>query len=172
MSSASPTPGGGNVAAMCGALAASLGTMVCNLTIGKKKYADVEQEMVGLKEKLENYRQKFFELGEKDNLAFNKVMEAFKLPKGTDSEIELRSKEIEEATLGAADIPTQVMQAAREMIPLIKTVIEKGNKNSISDAGVASALIDVTSKSAYLNVIINCNALNNQIIAEEIKKTC
>jgi methenyltetrahydrofolate cyclohydrolase len=170
LSSNSPTPGGGNVAAMCGALAASLGTMVCNLTIGKKKYAAVEQEMIALKEKLENYQQKFFELGEKDNLAFNKVMDAFKLPKETESEIEFRSQEIENATLGAADIPTQVMQAAREMIPLLKCVIEKGNKNSISDAGVASALIDTTSKSAYLNVIINCNALNNQIIAEEIKK--
>lgn len=170
LSSNSPTPGGGNVAAMCGALSASLGMMVCNLTIGKKKYADVEQEMISLKDKLEGYQKKFFALGTKDNEAFDKVMAAFKLPKETDTEKEIRTAKIEEATIGAAEVPSDVMQACSEILPMIKTVIEKGNKNSLSDAGVAVSLIATAAESAYLNVMINCASLGNQTIAAEIKK--
>ncbi len=170
LSSNSPTPGGGNVAALCGALSASLGTMVCNLTIGKKKYANVENEMISVKQKLESYQKTFVELGAKDNAAFEKVMEAFKLPKETDAEKESRSKKIEEATIGAADIPAQVMKTCADILPLLKIIIDKGNRNSLSDAGVAASLIGTAAKSAYLNVIINCSSLSNQTIAQEIKK--
>jgi len=170
LSSNSPTPGGGNVAAMCGALSASLGTMVCNLTIGKKKYADVEAEMITLKGKLESFQKKFFDLAVLDNEAFDKVMNAFKLPKETDPQKELRSKEIEEATIGAAEVPSDVMKACSEILPLTKVVIEKGNRNSLSDAGVAALLASTAAKSAYLNVLINCASLSNQTIAHEIKK--
>ena len=170
LSSNSPTPGGGNVAALCGALSASLGTMVCNLTIGKKKYANVENEMISVKQKLESYQKTFVELGAKDNAAFEKVMEAFKLPKETDAEKETRSKKIEEATIGAADIPAQVMKTCADILPLLKIIIDKGNRNSLSDAGVAASLIGTAAKSAYMNVIINCSSLSNQTIAQEIKK--
>ncbi|MEW6702460.1 MAG: cyclodeaminase/cyclohydrolase family protein [Bacteroidota bacterium] len=171
LSSNTPTPGGGNVAAICGALSASLALMVCNLTIGKKKYADVEQEMNDLKEKLEGYQKIFFNLAEKDNEAFNKVMAAFKLPKETDIEKELRSKKIEEATISAAEIPSDVMKMCSKILPVIKTVIDKGNKNSLSDAGVAALLTGTAAKAAYLNVLINCASLSNQTIAGEIKKS-
>jgi formiminotetrahydrofolate cyclodeaminase len=170
LSSSSPTPGGGNVAALCGALSASLGLMVCNLTIGKKKYIAVEQEIIRIKEKLELYQKKFFQLGEMDNSAFSKVMDAFKLPKENDSEKELRTKKIEEATIGAAEVPFDVMKACNEVLPMIKTVIEKGNKNSLSDAGVAASLLNTAATSAYLNVLINCSTLSNQTIASELKK--
>ncbi|MCL4547065.1 MAG: cyclodeaminase/cyclohydrolase family protein [Bacteroidetes bacterium] len=170
LSSNSPTPGGGNVAALCGALSASLGTMVCNLTIGKKKYADVENEMISVKQKLESYQKTFVGLGAKDNAAFEKVMEAFKLPKETDAEKEIRTKKIEEATIGATDIPAQVMKTCADILPLLKIVIDKGNGNSLSDAGVAASLIGTAAKSAYMNVIINCASLSNQTIAQEIKK--
>lgn len=170
LSSNSPTPGGGNVAALCGALSASLGTMVCNLTIGKKKYVDVEAEMISVKQKLESYQKTFIELGAKDNAAFDKVMAAFKLPKETDAEKEVRSAKIEEATIGAADIPAQVMKTCSDVLPLLKVVIDKGNKNSLSDAGVAASLIGTAAKSAYMNVVINCSSLSNQTIAQEIKK--
>ncbi len=170
LSSNSPTPGGGNVAALCGALSASLGMMVCNLTIGKKKYSDVEEEMILLKEKLERFQKKFCELGAKDNEAFDKVMDAFKLPKETDIEKEIRSKKIEEATIGAAEVPSDVMNQCAAMLPLIKIIIEKGNKNSLSDAGVAALLAGTAAKSAYFNVLINCSSLSNQTIASEIKK--
>ncbi|MEW6654105.1 MAG: cyclodeaminase/cyclohydrolase family protein [Bacteroidota bacterium] len=170
LSSNAPTPGGGNVAALCGALSSSLGAMVCGLTIGKKKYAEVESEMIEVKAKLDSYQKEFFALGQKDNAAFDKVMEAFKLPKETEAEKEARSKAIESATFGAAAVPEEVMKKAKEILPFLKTIIEKGNKNSLSDAGVAAALVAAASKGAYLNVLINCSSLSNQTIAQEIKK--
>jgi glutamate formiminotransferase/formiminotetrahydrofolate cyclodeaminase len=171
LSSSSPTPGGGNVAALCGALSASLGTMVCNLTIGKKKYADVENEMLGIKAKLEAYQKEFFTLAEKDNKAFDKVMEAFKLPKETDSDKELRSKKIEEATIGAADVPILVIKLCKDILIPLKIVAEKGNKNSLSDAGVAVSVLKAAVQSAYLNVLINCASMNNQTFAKEMQKS-
>ena len=126
--------------------------------------------MISVKQKLESYQKTFVELGAKDNAAFEKVMEAFKLPKETDAEKEIRSKKIEEATLGAADIPAQVMKTCADILPLLKIVIDKGNRNSLSDAGVAASLIGTAAKSAYMNVIINCSSLSNQTIAQEIKK--
>jgi glutamate formiminotransferase/formiminotetrahydrofolate cyclodeaminase len=170
LSSDSPTPGGGNVAAVTGALGASLAVMVCNLTIGKKKYADVETEMTGLKEKLLQHRKNFLELAIKDNEAFNKVMSAMKLLKDSDEQKESRTKEIEIATYGAIEVPADVMKSCAEILHLIKTVIEKGNKNSLSDTGVAASLIGSSARSAYLNVLINCESLKNQTIAAEIKK--
>ena len=170
LSSNSPTPGGGNVAALCGALSASLGTMVCNLTIGKKKYAEVESEMTALRQELESFQKIFLVLAEKDNAAFDKVMEAFRMPKESDSEKEIRNHKIEEATLGAAAVPSDVMKNCAEILPLLKSIVEKGNKNSISDSGVAVSLIQTACRSAYLNVLINCASLNNQTIANEIRK--
>jgi formiminotetrahydrofolate cyclodeaminase len=170
LSSNSPTPGGGNVAALCGVLASSLGTMVCNLTIGKKKYADVEKEMIAAKDKIDSYRDEFINLAAKDNEAFNKVMAAFKLPKESESEKELRSNQIEDATIGAAEVPGDVIKYCREVLPLLKTVSEKGNKNSLSDASVSVILIKSAAQSAYLNVLINCASLGNQTIANEIVK--
>ncbi|TSA28184.1 MAG: hypothetical protein D4R68_04355 [Ignavibacteriales bacterium] len=171
LSSSSPTPGGGNVAALCGALSSSLGIMVCNLTIGKKKYADVEIEMIRLKEKLENIQKKFIELGQKDNASFDKVMDAFKLPKETEQEKNIRSKAIEEATIGATSAPMEVIQSSKALLPILEVIIDKGNRNSISDAGVAVALVRTAANGAYLNVLINCSSLNNQTIAGELKKT-
>lgn len=170
LSSNAPTPGGGNVSALCGALSASLGTMVCNLTIGKKKYADVENEMKELKPKLEQCQKNFFELAQKDNEAFNKVIDAFKLPKETDANKEFRTQKIEEATIEAAEVPSDVMKNCYDILPLLKIVTEKGNKNSLSDAGVAIALTRTAVQGAYLNVLINCSSLNNQTIADEIRK--
>lgn len=170
LSSNSPTPGGGNVSALCGALAASLGTMVCNLTIGKKKYADVEAEIISLKEKLALFQNDFIELAQRDNEAFDKVMEAFKLPKESEQEKEIRNSKIEEATINAAEVPSEVMKKCYDLLPILKTISEKGNKNSLSDAGVAIALVKASVQGAYLNVLINCSSLSNQTVAEEIRK--
>ena len=170
LSSSSPTPGGGNVAAICGALACSLGMMVCNLTIGKKKYADVENEMKELLGKLETAKNDFLKLAEEDNEAFNKVMEAFKLPKETDAEKKIRNEKIDEATFEAAIVPSRVIKTSRLVIPFIETIALKGNQNSLSDAGVAAALLQTASEGAFLNVMINCSSLSNKIIGEELFK--
>ncbi len=171
IASSAPTPGGGNVAAFCGALASSLGIMVCNLTIGKKKYADVEKDIEEAKEKLNTYQKNFLILAEKDNEAFNKVMESYKLPKENEEQAEKRKKEIQNATLEAAAIPMEVLKNCSAVFIHIKTVAEKGNRNSISDAGVAATLIGAAANGAYLNILINLGSLDNKTIAHEILKS-
>jgi len=162
LSSNSPTPGGGNVAALCGALSASLGTMVCNLTIGKKKYLDVETEMNEMKVKLNVYVDKFLSLAKCDNEAFERVMDAFKLPKETDEQKKLRIEAIEKSTLEAASVPADVIKNCREIIPFLETISKKGNQNSLSDAGVAVAVIAAASEGAFLNVLINYSSLSEK----------
>jgi len=168
LSSNSPTPGGGNVAALCGALSASLGVMVCNLTIGKKKYLDVENEMKELKEKLSASLEKFILLGKNDNEAFDRVMDAFKLPKETDEQKRLRNEAIEKSTLEAAYVPAEVIKNCREVIPLFEIIANKGNQNSLSDAGVAVAVISAASEGAFLNVLINYSSLTEKQKAAEL----
>ncbi len=171
LSSNSPTPGGGNVAALCGALAASLGTMVCNLTIGKKKYQQNEEEILRIKERLAGFSKQFIHLAGQDNEAFDKVIDAYKLPKETDIDKVIRSQAIENATTVAAEIPSEVIVLCKETIPLLNTLAEKGNQNSLSDAGVAASIVAAAAQSAYLNVLINCSALTNQTFAHEMLKT-
>lgn len=162
LASSAPTPGGGNVAAFAGVLASSLGEMVCNLTIGKKKYASVEAEMIESKEKFIAFKNEFVELGKKDNEAFEKVMEAFKLEKETDEQKALRQQKIDEATFEAGYIPSQVVKKSKELLTLLKSAAEKGNQNSLSDAGVGVSLCRTAAQGAYLNVLINYSTLANE----------
>jgi methenyltetrahydrofolate cyclohydrolase len=170
LSSNSPTPGGGNVSALAGSLACNLGIMVCNLTIGKKKYVEFEEEMKGIKSKLESLSGTFLELAVKDNYAFDKVMEAFKLPKETEDQKIVRADKIEEATFAAAVVPSEVIETARKVLPYIQKVAEKGNQNSVSDAGVSLSLLSAAAEGAYLNVVINCTSLTNKTVGREFMK--
>jgi len=170
ISSGSPTPGGGNVSAFSAAVASSLGIMVCNLTIGKKKYIEVEEEIKDIKFELSLAKEEFLNLAEKDNQAFDKVMQAFKLPKDTDEQKKRRSESIEAATLEAAEAPAEVLKYCCKIAPLFQSLAEKGNQNSVSDSGVAAALITTAAEGAYLNVLINCSSLSNQTVAREILK--
>jgi len=167
LSSSSPTPGGGNVSALCGVLASSLGTMVCNLTIGKKKYEAVENEMKELKEKLESFKDEFISLAKKDNEAFERVMDAFKLPKENDVQKSLRKQAIEKSKYYAAKAPSDVIKKCSELLPLLETVLKKGNQNSLSDAGVAISLTAAAAEGAFLNVLINCTSLSDKKTANE-----
>lgn len=171
LSSSSPTPGGGNVAAMCGVLTTSLGIMVCNLTVGKKKYLDFEPEAIRIKEKLSTLKNDFIDLANKDNEAFDLVMEAFKLPKENDSQITFRNEKIQSATWEAAMVPAEVIRKCNEVLPLIKTIAERGNQNSLSDTGMATSLVSSSAEGAFLNVLINCSSLSNQITAREFLKS-
>lgn len=170
LSSDSPTPGGGNVAAFCGTLASSLGIMVCNLTIGKKKYAVVQEKIQSLKQSLIEKQKQFLNLASADNEAFDKVMAAMKLPKDTEEQKSIRLKAIEEATIGAIEVPNTVLLECNKTVPLLVEVAKNGNKNSISDAGVGITLLRTAAEGAYLNIIINCASLSDRAIAEEILK--
>jgi glutamate formiminotransferase/formiminotetrahydrofolate cyclodeaminase len=162
VASSSPAPGGGSVSAAAGALASALSSMVCRLTIGKKRFKDVEEELKQVLDKAETIGKQMQEFIIKDAESFDKVMEAFKLPKYTDEEKKRRDEAVQEATKGAIEVPLQVMQTALETFAIVKVVAEKGNPNMISDAGVSSLMARTAVEGAYLNVRINLNLIDDQ----------
>jgi formiminotetrahydrofolate cyclodeaminase len=161
LASSSPAPGGGSVAALAGALGAALIAMVCNLTIGKKKYAAVEPEMKKILAQAGQLQERLTTLIDTDTAAFNKVIEAFGLPKETDPQKALRAAAIREATKEATLVPLQVMKQCIDALALARHVAVAGNVNSISDAGVAALMLQAAAESAGLNVQINLNGLND-----------
>ncbi len=161
VASSSPAPGGGSVAALSGALGSALTSMVCNLTIGKKKYADVESELKKVLSQAEHLRKQFTELVDRDTHAFNKVMEAITLPKDTDPQKALRAAAIREATKEATLVPLEVMKHCIDALALAQTVATKGNVNSVSDVGVSALMLHAAVEGAALNVRINLNSLDD-----------
>jgi glutamate formiminotransferase/formiminotetrahydrofolate cyclodeaminase len=158
----SATPGGGSVSALAGALSGALGSMVCNLTIGKKKYVDVEKELSGILNKTESIRGELAFLIEKDAQAFDQVMTASKLPKATDFEKKQRAAKLQEATIGATSVPLEVMEKAVSVMEQLPVIAEKGNVNSISDVGVANLMGISAVKGAYMNVKINLPGIDDE----------
>jgi|WetSurMetagenome_2_1015567.scaffolds.fasta_scaffold19674_3 formiminotetrahydrofolate cyclodeaminase len=161
VASFSPAPGGGSVAALSGALGAALTSMVCNLTIGKKKYADVEDELKKVLDQSEQLRAQFTELVDRDTQAFGKVMEAFALPKDTEPQKALRAAAIRGATKEATMVPLEVMKHCIDALALAQIVAAKGNGNSISDAGVSALMLHASLEGAALNVRINLGGLDD-----------
>ncbi|MEK7671467.1 MAG: cyclodeaminase/cyclohydrolase family protein [Bacteroidota bacterium] len=161
LASSSPAPGGGSVAALAGALGAALTSMVCNLTIGKKKYAGVEEDMKKILKESEELRARFTLLIDQDADAFNKVMEAFSLPKDDESQQALRDAAITAATKEATMVPLEVMKHCIDALALAQNIAANGNKNSVSDAGVSALMLHAACESAALNVRINLNALSD-----------
>jgi formiminotetrahydrofolate cyclodeaminase len=161
LASSSPTPGGGSVAALAGALGTALTSMVCNLTIGKKKYAGVEEDMKQILEQSEGLRVKFTALVDKDAAAFSKVMEAFGLPKDTEDQQALRAAAVREATKEATLVPLEVMRYCIDGLALVQQVAQEGNVNSVSDAGTAALMLHAASEAAALNVKINLSGLSD-----------
>ena len=162
-----PTPGGGAGSAVAGALGAALGSMVCNLTIGKKKYAQVENQMRTILEKTEALRKRFTELIDEDDQAFSALMDAFKMPKETADEKSARSVKIQETTKHAALIPLEIMKLCCDLIPLAHAGAVKGNPNVVSDAGVSAILAGAAAQAAALNVHINLLGIKDRKWAEE-----
>lgn len=174
VASSSPAPGGGSVAASAGALAAALTAMVCRLTVGKKQYVEVKDELSDVRDKADELRHTLTKLIDTDTEAFNKVMVAFKMPKSTDEEIKLRTDAIQAATKEAAVVPLSVMKASRDVLKLAVVVAEKGNVNSVSDAGVAGLMGQAGLEGAAYNVKINCGSLEDRAfvgtLLEEVKQ--
>jgi formiminotetrahydrofolate cyclodeaminase len=135
--------------------------MVCNLTIGRKKYADVEDDLTPVLASAEQLRGTFSQLIDRDTLAFNKVMEAFGLPKDSEPQKALRSVAILEATKEAALVPLEVMKHCIDALALAQQTASKGNINSISDAGVSALMLHAACEGAALNVKINLNSLDD-----------
>jgi formiminotetrahydrofolate cyclodeaminase len=167
LASNSPAPGGGSVAALAAAIGAALTSMVCTLTIGKKKYAHVQGEMQSVLVESEDLRKKMTVLVEKDTEAFNAVMAAFGMPKNTEEEQKQRAAAIQQATKSAALVPLDVMSLCGHALSLAKVVAEKGNKNSASDAGVAALMLQAACAGAALNVRINLASLSDASFVRE-----
>ncbi len=161
LASRSPAPGGGSVAALAGAAGAALSSMVCNLTIGKNKYAAVEDEMKALLEKTENLRRQFTSLVDRDTEVFTRVMEAYGLPKENDDQKALRKAAIQAATKEAVLVPLTVMRHTVDALALTATIARKGNKNSVSDAGVSALMLQAACEGAALNVQINLQGIED-----------
>lgn len=165
--SESPAPGGGSIAAYMGALGAALGTMVANLSSHKKGWDDRWEEFSIWAEKGQAIKDKLLHLVDEDTHAFNKIMEAFALPKGTDAEKAARKTAIQAATLYAIDIPLLVVKTAFAAFPLLKEMTLKGNPNSVTDAGVGALAVRSAIYGAYFNVKINAAGLDDKAIAAE-----
>lgn len=170
LASSSPAPGGGSVSALAGALGSALISMVGNLTIGKKKYAEVEAEMKNVINESEKLRGKLATLIDKDTDAFNLVMAAFSMPKETDDQKTARAAAIESATKEATMVPLEVMHVCLDAVTLSEAVARKGNTNALSDAGVSALLLRAGCRGAYYNVKINLSSLKDPTFVEKIKQ--
>ncbi|MCJ7507339.1 MAG: glutamate formimidoyltransferase [candidate division Zixibacteria bacterium] len=170
VASSSPAPGGGSVAAISGSLGAALCSMVCRLTIGKKKYAEFEEELKGVLEKSENLLKELKELVTKDAESFNAVMDARKLSQRDEEEIARRTNTIQEATKRAALVPIEVMEKSLEVLSLSRIVAEKGNPNAVSDAGVSALMAKAAMEGAYLNVRINLPSIEDREFVASTKE--
>jgi len=170
-SSESPAPGGGSIAAYVGALGVSLATMVANLSSHKKGWDERWEEFGNWAEKGEKIKNELVNLVDADTKAFNKIMEAFGLPKSTDEEKLARTNAIQEATKFAIEIPFQVMMASYNSMEVIKAMAEIGNPNSVSDAGVGALCARSAVMGAFMNVRINTNGYNDKVyVAETLKR--
>ena len=167
-----PVPGGGSVSALCGALAASLAEMVTALTIGRKKYADVEEEMLKYAPQLEAARRKFLDFIDLDAEAYALVFNAFKLPKDTEEQKNFRNEEIQKATLQAALVPLKVAETAVGIMDYINQIGRKGNRNAVTDACVAIMCARTAALGAILNVRINLTGLDDKDKAQELSMRC
>ncbi len=166
LASNSATPGGGSAAAIIGAMGAALVSMICNLTIGKKKYADVEAELKGVLAKAEKLRRRLTGMIEDDVQAFDAVMAAYGMAKETDADKAARGEAIQAALKQATDVPLRCCHAAREVIDLAAIASDKGNLNVISDAGVGALAAYAALRSAALNVFTNAKMITDRTFAE------
>lgn len=166
--SESPAPGGGSISAYMGALGAALATMVANLSSHKKGWDDRWEEFSNWAEKGQQYKDELVRLVDEDTAAFNKIMEAFGLPKGNDDEKVARDKAIQDATRYAIEIPFKVMQAAYGSLSVIKAMAETGNPNSVTDAGVAALCARSAVIGAFMNVKINASGYKDKAFVNDV----
>ena len=171
LASNSPTPGGGSVAALAGALGVALISMVGNLTVGKKKYEDVEEDIKKIISSSERLRYELSQLIEEDIKVFNNFMATYKMPKETEDEKRVRTEKIQEALIETARVPLKVAYKCLDILSLSKEVAEKGNINVVSDAGVAVLIAEAALESAILNVKINLRMIKDEKVRTELSSS-
>jgi len=169
VAASTPTPGGGSVAAYCGVLGASLGQMVCSLTIGKQKYAAAEPRLIEVKAELERLGARMRDLIAEDAASFEAVLHAYRLPKDTDEQKESRAAQIQVALCGAVEVPFETAQRGFELLRLLRELVEIGNPNALSDVAVGAQLAQVAIKGASYNVSVNLDSIADRESAERTR---
>ena len=166
--SESVAPGGGSISAYVGALGVSLGTMVANISAHKAGWDERWEEFSDWAEKGQKYKERLLFLVDEDTRAFNKIIEAFRLPKGSESEIRTRKEAIENATRYATEIPLEVMETSLSSMEVMEAMLERGLQTSLSDAGVGILCARTAVLGAYFNVQINARDLKDRTVAEDL----
>ena len=172
LASKAPVPGGGGASAMVGALATALGNMVGSLTVGKKKYAAVEEEMRALKDRCDRLQKDFLHLVERDAEVFEPLARAYSMPKNTEEEKAEKARVMEIVLRDACSVPMEIMEKCCEAIDIIAVFAEKGSVIAISDAGVGAAFAKAALKGASLNVYINTKSMADRVLAAELNTKC
>ena len=168
LASDAPAPGGGGAAALVGAIGTALGNMVGSLTVGKKKYADVQDEIIALKAKCDELQKQLLDQVEADEVNFLPLAKAYGIPKDDPN----RDKVMEEATIIACSTPMHIMELCCEAIDAIAVFAAKGSRLAVSDAGCGAICCKAALQSASLNVFINTKSLKNREKAEEMNAYC
>lgn len=169
LASDAPAPGGGSTAALAGALGAALTDMVCELTVGKKQFAEVREDVLAVQAKVSNLQKQFLDVMDRDTDAFLVVSNAFAMPKATDEEKAARSAAIQKGLEGCTATPFEMMELAAETIELTESLLGRFNTASASDLGVGALSLRTAVQGAWLNVLINIGSLKNTALAEDYR---
>jgi len=161
VASNTPTPGGGTVSAICGAMSASLSRMVANLAVGKQGYEAVQGDLVSIESRGKDLQRRFLDLADLDAKAYDGVVAAMRLPKAGDADRATRKEAMQAAYKRATEVPMETVRACVEALELARLAAEKGNRNAITDAGVAAILAQAAMRGAALNVKVNLAAISD-----------
>ena len=170
LSSKEPVPGGGGASAYVGALGMALGQMVGSLTVGKKKYADVEAEIIELNQKAEDLRHRLETLVERDAEVFYPLSQAYGMPKDTPEQQAKKEETLQAALVDATMVPLDIVRLAVEALDLVAVYAAKGSAIAVSDAGCAAAFLQASLQGAKLNVLINTRLMKNLTLKEEVER--
>ena len=170
LSSKEPVPGGGGASALAGSLGNALGQMVANLTIGKKKYALVEDEIKELAERMKGIQGQFSALADQDAKVFAPLAKCYSLPSGTEEEKAYKAEVMEARLLDASLVPMEIMEKASEMLEIMDILADKGSRMAVSDVGVGVQFIRTALLGAVMNVYINTKSMKNREKAEEMNE--
>lgn len=170
LSSDQPVPGGGGASAVVGACGTALGMMVGNLTVGKKKYVDVEMDMQSYLTQLQQLREEFEQLVTEDARVFEPLSKAYGLPKNTQEELEKRNEIMEQALLEASLVPIKIMETSLKGMQVLEQLNQKGSKIAISDVGVGILFMKAALEGASLNIFINTKLMKNRVQAERLNQ--
>jgi len=170
LASGAATPGGGGAAAIAGSMGAALVSMVCNLTIGRERYAAVQDEMREILDRAEALRAELQQLAQDDVAAFNRLSAAYKLPRVTDADIAIRRDAIQGSLKRATEVPLRTARAAAAILPLCAPLAERGNQAAVSDVGVAALLAHAAVRSALFNVDINLRSIDDQMYSLQVRR--